>query len=1088
MKISCPNCRAAFHLDDGRVPAAGLAIKCPKCKGPFTVHKPKPGEEDKLVEGKASGAVPLPGTGAGPAPKAPSKPSSGVAVPLPGQDGAQRGTQAAAPAGGAGRAVPLPGQDGAQRAPPLRGAPRGSAVPAPGDGGSRRAGADLDPAELPPPAEDGPVIPPQDDPFAVKDDFPRAPPPRTQASPPRPESSAPMTADAGDPFAIVDEDLPPPRGAAKSAPPPPPAAKKASRAPPVMAAAPAGRGVPLDPAEPEPLLPPEAGAAKSGAPAKEKKARSNDAPGRAGSRRAGIRPGLIALGLFGAAIAALVVFGVRAGNTPAGLFWRNRFFAPSTTSSATARVLAAGQAKLEGGSFAGAREALGTAAQLFSSAPKDDEVKAFFVLCASELRLSYGQGKADWDQATRVVETLKPTTPSQQRALGAFALAAGDAAKARTLLAPLAEKPGADVESVWLYAQSLVRGADPARAAQVLDGSLKTRELPKLLLLRGLVARQGGNLPEATGFFEKVLAKSPANGRALVELGDVKLASGDLAATSALLDRALAPEVRKTLDATEEARASELRGRLLASQHDAKGAEDAFERAVVLDPGSGSIHAAFGAFRLRQRDYEKAARQYDAALASGASSAQVLAEAARALLGTNRWVEADKRAAEAVMKEPKNAHYLYVQGKVDEVLGKGEEAAKLYDKALGLDPNLTEALVAKAQLALLRGEKDKALADLDRAAKTPDAGKTAADQEGLGDLWVTLGQPHKARDAFAAALKLEPADAQAHAGMARALSALHDLTGARAEIEAGLKLSDTDAALHYQHGSLLRQIGESDAAQTALTRAVQLDGKDARFRARLGALLVERGEFAKAEEQLKLATLSNDRLSEAWFFLARAQAGQKKLSEAVDTMKKAVEIDADSGEYLYHLGLIYESGQQVQAAVDAFSKSIARNAKNADAHEHLGLNLMIANRYPEAVEAFKQAAEIDGGRARIWALLGEALQQSGEVDGAIASFSRALRQEPSLPGVWSKLGVAYKDKACAGCKTKAIDALRRATQLEPKNDVAWYEIGYLYKDDGRRQEAVAAFRKYLELKPQAVEAETVRDEIYYLQEESRRQP
>jgi tetratricopeptide (TPR) repeat protein len=99
-----------------------------------------------------------------------------------------------------------------------------------------------------------------------------------------------------------------------------------------------------------------------------------------------------------------------------------------------------------------------------------------------------------------------------------------------------------------------------------------------------------------------------------------------------------------------------------------------------------------------------------------------------------------------------------------------------------------------------------------------------------------------------------------------------------------------------------------------------------------------------------------------------------------------------------------------------------------------------------------------------------------------------VRQDSALPGVWTKLGVAYKDKGCIGCRTKAIDSLKRATQLDPKDDVAWYEIGYLYKDDGRRPESIAAFRKYLELKPHSVENETVKDEIYYLQEESRRQP
>ena len=99
MRIQCPNCPAAYELDDGRVPPAGLSIKCPKCKTPFTVHRPNPGE------GKAAGQkVPLPGTGAPPGRPAGAKPPGAKgAVPLPGTQAKTGGPRA--PAG----AVPLPG-------------------------------------------------------------------------------------------------------------------------------------------------------------------------------------------------------------------------------------------------------------------------------------------------------------------------------------------------------------------------------------------------------------------------------------------------------------------------------------------------------------------------------------------------------------------------------------------------------------------------------------------------------------------------------------------------------------------------------------------------------------------------------------------------------------------------------------------------------------------------------------------------------------------------------------------------------------------------------------------------------------------
>ena len=51
MKTSCPSCHAVFAIDEKRVPSGGLSIKCPKCKTPFTSHRPKEGEEEKTVAG-----------------------------------------------------------------------------------------------------------------------------------------------------------------------------------------------------------------------------------------------------------------------------------------------------------------------------------------------------------------------------------------------------------------------------------------------------------------------------------------------------------------------------------------------------------------------------------------------------------------------------------------------------------------------------------------------------------------------------------------------------------------------------------------------------------------------------------------------------------------------------------------------------------------------------------------------------------------------------------------------------------------------------------------------------------------------------
>ena len=1171
MKISCPNCAAAYELDDSRVPPAGLSIKCPKCKNPFTVHKPKAGD----AKAAPKGPVALPGLAGGkPAAKAPPPgPPPGVAakfaapqgaVPLPGLEEGAAGQTAVnlqpPPPGGKG-AVPLPGlEEGAGpqhtaadfRPPPPSSAPPPSAgpgaVPLPG----------LD--DSPPPANFESSSrarkpePKAADPFANLDlgepaqVKPKAPAPPKSAPPP----SAPPEA-TDDIFSVDDA---PPAPKKKSAPPPAAARRETAgddgldfdfvEAPKPGAPAAAG-GDMLDFVDEQTAVTPKDGEKKKRTPPKlSKSVASPDGPeetlsfgdeggtpadarragkerkkqGRAeraardreerARRKAGRGPGALQDSLLPslrhsvlalrdprrAAAAAVVllllavaVLGFRARRTPAGFFWSNLYMpSKKAATAAEAKVIDRGIEKLSQGDFAGAREAVGAGAQLLAVLPDDEEVKAFFVLAASELKLEYGQVGGDWDQAKRVVDKMKGTRPSQIRARGAFALANGDVPKGKQILAPF-DSASADVESVWLFGKALVLSGEQARAAQVLDNALKTRAAsPKLLLLRGTVARDKNDFPEAAQAFQRVLVASPDNGRALVELASVRFQQDDKKSATDLLVKALDTDVRKTLDASEEARGNMLRGRLAAASHDNKSAEAAYERAVALDPNSTVIREMYGDFRLSRREWEKASRQFEAAIAGGSASAAAYAGLARAYLGLNRLLEADKNINQAVAKDGSNAHFLYLQARVAEVIGKGDEAFRKYEAALQKKPDLVEALAAEGIIYVGRLDKVKAREKLEAALKVPEAQQAALDDEAVGDLAVALGDKTRAKAAYERALQKDPEDPLAHAGMGKALASEGDLPGARKELELALSQVDTDASIYFEYGSLLRRLGESDAALEALRKSVKLDSKDPRYRARFGALLVERGQFEDAEQQLRQAVLMNDHYAEGLFFLARALAGRKNMSEAVDTMKKVVEIEPDNAEYLHHLGLIFEQGQQVQDAVDAFSRAIEKDKNNADAYEHLGLNLLVENRFGEAVAMLRKAADLNPKRARLWAEVGDAEQQSGDIDGAIRDLQKALAQDANLLGVWTKLGIAYKDKECKGCRSKALDALKKATHVDPTDATAHHELGYMYKDDGKRKDAIAEFARYLELRPDAGDIGTVQDDIYYLQEESRRTP
>jgi predicted Zn finger-like uncharacterized protein len=195
VKISCPNCSAAYELDDARVPPSGLSIKCPKCKNPFTVHKPKPGETGKVRSPAAAAPAPQPAGR-----PAPPKMSPAGAVPLPGTGETKA---AIAPPSGA---VPLPGLDGAERpSPPM---PKSSA---PAFDDSLPGFDDPMPAPAPARAAAKPAAMADDDPFGNID---------IESS--GPKAAAPTRAAPGQDFSLDGETAVAPKSSAPVAAPPMP--------------------------------------------------------------------------------------------------------------------------------------------------------------------------------------------------------------------------------------------------------------------------------------------------------------------------------------------------------------------------------------------------------------------------------------------------------------------------------------------------------------------------------------------------------------------------------------------------------------------------------------------------------------------------------------------------------------------------------------------------------------------------------------------------------------------------------------------------------------------------------------------------
>jgi tetratricopeptide (TPR) repeat protein len=135
--------------------------------------------------------------------------------------------------------------------------------------------------------------------------------------------------------------------------------------------------------------------------------------------------------------------------------------------------------------------------------------------------------------------------------------------------------------------------------------------------------------------------------------------------------------------------------------------------------------------------------------------------------------------------------------------------------------------------------------------------------------------------------------------------------------------------------------------------------------------------------------------------------------------------------------------------------------RNAVAHNNLGIHLCQTGRMAEGIGHIRQAAACDPGPRQL-AELAIALAENGNVDEAAGLAERARNLNGIEPLAWHALGVvAY----ARGAYAEAARVLAEAVRLEPEGAGAWSSWGNALARQRQWPEAVAAWRRALELDP-----------------------
>ncbi len=188
-----------------------------------------------------------------------------------------------------------------------------------------------------------------------------------------------------------------------------------------------------------------------------------------------------------------------------------------------------------------------------------------------------------------------------------------------------------------------------------------------------------------------------------------------------------------------------------------------------------------------------------------------------------------------------------------------------------------------------------------------------------------------------------------------------------------------------------------------------------------------------------------------------------KLEEAIDKYKAAVKNKPDYWLAWLNWGsVLNELGKHEEALVKHLEAK-RLNPNSELTHYNLGNDLAELDRHKEAIEEYREAIRLDPNVAQTHYNLGNQLSKLERYKEAIEEYQKAVNVNPDF----DEAPLLYNNWGRALIKLKkyeeGIAVLKKALEMRPKLASAYFLLGESYRYLGKDDQAIANYRKAMEL-------------------------
>jgi Flp pilus assembly protein TadD len=192
--------------------------------------------------------------------------------------------------------------------------------------------------------------------------------------------------------------------------------------------------------------------------------------------------------------------------------------------------------------------------------------------------------------------------------------------------------------------------------------------------------------------------------------------------------------------------------------------------------------------------------------------------------------------------------------------------------------------------------------------------------------------------------------------------------------------------------------------------------------------------------------------------MANEHTGDHKGAERA--YRRGLEIAPENVELRNALGwTLFQDGRTVEAVAE-YKRGLTAKPDHAKSHNNLALALVELGELEEAASHFKASLAIEP-KAEIYSDLGFTMAQLGQSQEALVDYRKALELDPNCASAHFNLAVTF---VRAGDFAEAEAHYRQALPGRPTAETL-NGLGYVLARQGQAEEAIAEFRKAIDVDP-----------------------